>query len=153
MKNALQIRKSFLETASVSSVTTHGLAKEREHPSVASVNQRETVKLENVSNVTLVNVIANQLVICKMKTPKRNVCFVNMVGSNVVFQTRRIHFLFVFVLVEYFLVTMPENSKNTFASAQDSQNKNATKKLDIVSVSIKRHNVLFSLENSDSWDF
>jgi len=47
MKSALQIRKSFLETASVSSVTTHGLALERVHLADVFANQREHAQSVN----------------------------------------------------------------------------------------------------------
>jgi hypothetical protein len=88
-----------------------------------------------------------------MKTLKNVVFIVNMDGSNVDCLTRRIHSLLVFVLVEFSHVTMLEDSKSTFASAQDSPNKNATRKLDIASASTRRHKKLFSRVNSDSWDF
>jgi len=88
-----------------------------------------------------------------MKTLKKVVFIVNMDGPDVVCQTRKIHSLFVFVLVEFSHVTMLENSKSTFASVQDSPNKNATRKLDTANASTRRHKKLFSRVNSDSWDF
>jgi len=133
-------------------VTTHGLAKEKELEEDVSANQRDHVKLANASKETVANVTDVLQPIYKMKIQQRSVFIDNMDGLDVDCQTKRILCLFASVHVLHSLVTMLEDSKSTFASALDSQNKNATRKLDIASVSTRRLKKFHSKVNSASWD-